>query len=140
MTLFEPVFSPRGSNKYSVEGKIVFNFNQYLEDIENRLVKTIVEGEEITICLGHVLQFVTGAGDIPAIGFTPRPSIRFYHDTENPSKLSANTCGNVLTIPVTKMSEYAKFFRGIHFSYDEFSRVWSALNMGRPFLCILKHF
>ena len=107
--IFEPVFSPRGSNKYSVEEKIVFNFNQYLEDIENRLVKTIVEGEEVTICLCHVLQFVTGAEDIPAIGFTPRPSIRFYHDSENPRKLSANTCGNVLTIPVTKMYEYARF-------------------------------
>ena len=65
--IFEPVFSPRGSNKYSVEEKIVLNFNQYLKHIENRLVKTIVEGEEVTICLGHayVLQVVTGAEDIP---------------------------------------------------------------------------
>ena len=52
----------------------------------------------------------------PPVGFTPRPSIRPYDDAENPRKLSANTCGNVLTIPVTKMSEYARFAEEFSFA------------------------
>lgn len=107
--IFNPEFSPKDSNKYAVEQKIAFNFTQYLEDVEQGNVKTTVEDKEITVCLKHVLQFVTGADDIPVIGFCPRPTIKFSHNAVPNRKLSANTCANILTIPVAGMREYSKF-------------------------------
>lgn len=107
--MFDPDFSPKDSNKYSVEQNIAFNFAQYLEDVEQGNVKTIVEDKEITVSLKHVFQFVTGADDIPAIGFRSRPTIKFSPNTVPNRKLSANTCANILTIPVAGMQEYSKF-------------------------------
>jgi hypothetical protein len=107
--IFEPEYSPKQSNKYAVEQKIVFNFSQYLEDIEQGQISTKVEDKGVVVTLKHVLQFVTGADDIPAIGFTPRPTIKFSHNVLPKRKLSANTCANILTIPVADMEDYSKF-------------------------------
>ena len=79
--MFDPQFSPKDSNRFRVEQQIIFNFSQYLEDVEQGRVKTAVEGNEVVISLSHVLQFVTGADDIPAVGFTPRPTIQFMHNS-----------------------------------------------------------
>eukprot|EP00112_Aurelia_sp_Birch-Aquarium-sp1_P025839 Seg883.4 transcript_id=Seg883.4/GoldUCD/mRNA.D3Y31 product="G2/M phase-specific E3 ubiquitin-protein ligase" protein_id=Seg883.4/GoldUCD/D3Y31 len=113
-SVFRPIFIPKGSNRYTVEEHIVFNFNQYLEDVERGAVKVVVSEEEVTIRLENILQFVTGSEEIPAIGFSPRPTIEFLHDLETPRKLSVSTCANVITLPVAGIAEYK------HFS-DEFS-------------------
>ena len=106
---FKPDYSPKGSNRYESELNIMFNFNQYLEDIERGKITTTVEGKDVAVSLKHVLQFVTGADNIPAIGFTPRPTIQFSHDSLSKRKMTANTCGNILTIHVTGMSDLSKF-------------------------------
>ena len=115
--IFEVEYSPVDSNKFAIEQKIVFNLTQYLEDVEKGMITTKLDGKEVVVTLKHVLQFITGAEDIPAIGFTPRPKVRFCHET-NPQlvrKLTANTCANILTLPVFGMSEYTKFSQELTF-------------------------
>jgi hypothetical protein len=46
-SIFDPMFSPAGSNKFAVEQSIMFNFNQYLEDVENGKVVGHVEDREV---------------------------------------------------------------------------------------------
>lgn len=64
---------------------------------------------DVVVNLKHVLPFVTGAEDIPAIGFTPRPTIQFLHDSLPRRKMSSNTCANILTIPEAGMFDLTKF-------------------------------
>ena len=83
-SVFVPQFSPVGSNKLMIEQNIIFNFNQFLEDVQNGLVVSQVEDREVTINLGQVLEFATGAQHVPAIGFSPRPTIEFLHNLNTP--------------------------------------------------------
>ena len=46
--------------------------------------------------LRDVLIFATGSDEIPPTGFEPRPRIEFLYNT----KPRANTCGNVLHLPL----------------------------------------
>ena len=88
---------------------IIFNFNQYLEDVENGKIVSELEWKTVTINLDQILEFATGARDVPAIGFSPRPTIEFLYDLDTPRKMSANTCANVLKFPVAGLSEYTMF-------------------------------
>lgn len=92
-----------------MEQNIVFNFNQYLEDVEQGKVVSQLQGMPVTITLNQILEFVTGAHDVPAIGFSPHPTIEFLHDLDSTRKMSASTCANVLRIPVTGMCDQSKF-------------------------------
>lgn len=108
--MFLPQLSPMGSNKRVQEEALVFNFGQLLEDTEKGHVKEEVDGQEVIIKLQDILMFVTGAESIPAIGFSPQPTIEFQHGFGASRKLSANTCGNVLKLPVSeKMTNYTNF-------------------------------
>ncbi len=108
-SIFQPHFSPKGSNRYAVEEQNVFHFNQYLEDVERCAVKVTVSGEEVTVKVENILQFVTGSEEVPAIGFSPKPTIEFVHESEVLRKLSVSTCANILTFPVAGMTDYKKF-------------------------------
>ena len=108
--IFQPLFSPEGSNKRTNEERLVFNFNQKLENIEKEKVVEELSETEVTINLSHILMFTTGASEIPAIGLIPRPSIRFDHSTREERKLSVSTCANILTLPVSdKMTSLETF-------------------------------
>ena len=65
-SIFDPQFSPVGSNKFTIEQNIIFYFNQYLEDVQNGLVVSQVEDREVTLNLNQVLEFATGAQYVPA--------------------------------------------------------------------------
>ena len=108
-SIFDPQFSPVGSNKFSIEQKIIFNFNQYLEDVENGRVVSQVEEREVTLNLNQILEFATGAQDIPAVGFSPRPTIEFLHNFCAQRKISTNACANVLKFPVGELCDQKKF-------------------------------
>ena len=99
--IFLPLFSPGGSNKRVKEESVVFNFNQMLENVEKGKVVEEVNGAEVTISLSDILMFATGACEVPAIGFSPRPTLQFNHDTAVERKLSVSTCANILTIPIS---------------------------------------
>jgi hypothetical protein len=108
--IFHPSFSPEGSNKRVKEERIVFNFNQMLENVEKGKVVEELGETELTISLSHILMFATGASEIPAIGLIPRPSIRFNHNTSEERKLSVSACANILTLPVSeKMASLESF-------------------------------
>ena len=114
--IFDPVYSPVGSSAFVQEQAIMFNFNQLLEDIEQGKVSVDIEGQCFNFTIGDILQFVTGCRDVPAIGFFPRPSISFLHGDNAKQKLSANTCANILRLPVTeKMLKYPYFKEDITF-------------------------
>ena len=109
--MFLPQLSPMGSNKRVLEEALVFNFSQLLEDIEKGHVKEEVDNQEVIIKLQDILMFVTGAECIPAIGFSPQPTIEFQHGFGVNRKLSANTCGNVLKLPVCEKMSSCKEFK-----------------------------
>lgn len=109
--IFCPVFSPEGSNKRIKEECLVFNFNQMLENIEKGKVVEEFNATELTIMLSHVLMFVTGASEIPAIGLIPRPSLQFDHNTTEERKLSVSTCANILLLPVSQKMESLESFQ-----------------------------
>uniref|UniRef100_A0A3P8S6Z3 HECT domain-containing protein n=1 Tax=Amphiprion percula TaxID=161767 RepID=A0A3P8S6Z3_AMPPE len=45
----------------------------------------------------HILVFFTGCDSIPALGFSPKPSLEFINHSRFPV---ANTCDNILRIPL----------------------------------------
>ena len=79
--IFQPLFSPEGSNKRTKKEWLVFNFSQMLENVEKRKVVEEMSETQVTINLSHILMFATGASEIPAIGLIPRPSIGLDHNT-----------------------------------------------------------
>ena len=46
--------------------------------------------------LGEVLTFATGCDDIPPLGFTPMPTLKFHEDVHP----KANTCDTTLYLPL----------------------------------------
>lgn len=54
--------------------------------------------------LHHILSFITGATAQPGCGWPNKPSIEFSHGV-NLSYPCANTCGLILTLPVTATNE-----------------------------------
>ena len=69
--IFMPVFSPEGGNRHVREEAIFFNFNRMLENVERGKVVEEVQEDKVTISLSDILMFITGACQIPAIGFSP---------------------------------------------------------------------
>lgn len=61
-------------------------------------------GNDVSITIGDVLQFITGASTIPAEGFDTKPSIDFHHGPagEVARFPSANTCTCTLTLPISE--------------------------------------
>jgi hypothetical protein len=49
----------------------------------------------------HLLMFVTGATNIPTVGFDPKPCLSFVHD-DTKKIPSAQTCSNMLYLYVNK--------------------------------------
>ena len=124
--MFQPKFNPDCSNRQAVEENIMFHFNNFLEDVEKGKVTCDVNDEEVTLTLSQVLQFVTGAVEIPAIGFTPKPSVEFLHEQQS-RKISASTCSNTLKIPVNTVScDYNNFCKEfMHLWYNELFWIWT---------------
>jgi len=111
--IFEPELSPVGNIKREKEEEILFNLNHFLEEIEKGKVEYI--GDEhwsaTKLTLGSILSFITGATNIPAVGFGTTPVIKFHHDAPVGWKPTANTCANELTLPVNSTLEVYDSFK-----------------------------
>lgn len=59
-----------------------------------------------SVSLEEVLVFVTGSDKIPALGFSPAPSVEFLHDDHKFP--IANTCENIIRLPLKSKYEYFK--------------------------------
>lgn len=106
--LFNFELSPEGSNRNRNEKAILFNWCQFLEDVEHGLATIEVcnpranEQVQVEITLKSVIAFVTGSSGIPPLGFTPKPKIVFDHVNIN-KKLHVSTCSNTLYFPVSEI-------------------------------------
>nr|XP_054593356.1 G2/M phase-specific E3 ubiquitin-protein ligase-like [Nothobranchius furzeri] len=85
--LFLIEWSERGSNAFQRQVQTMAFWQDYLQDAE------VGDG----VSLKDILIFFTGCDSIPALGFTPKPSLEFIENSRFPL---ANTCENVLRIPV----------------------------------------
>ncbi|XP_074656802.1 G2/M phase-specific E3 ubiquitin-protein ligase-like [Tubulanus polymorphus] len=89
------------SNRLRLENRAYGYFKEYILDIE---------GEFIT----DFIRFITGLEEIPVLGFSPKLTLQFRHrgDIGDCTKdfPIANTCGNVLSVPVHNSYELFKFY------------------------------
>ena len=92
--LLEPKFAEEGSNTKRYEKEACAAFYKY--------VKEVASGRRVTgsttRTLNHVLQFVCGADEEPALGFSISPQIRFVSSSGSFLPTS-NTCTNTLHLP-----------------------------------------
>uniref|UniRef100_A0A3Q3FKZ8 HECT domain-containing protein n=1 Tax=Labrus bergylta TaxID=56723 RepID=A0A3Q3FKZ8_9LABR len=82
--LFQIIHSERGSDTF--QGECSFN------SVYVFLYFTVERG----VSLEDILVFFTGCDSIPALGFSPKPSLEFSNHSRFPV---ANTCENILRIP-----------------------------------------
>ncbi|KAL3967315.1 M-phase phosphoprotein 8 [Sarotherodon galilaeus] len=85
--LFQIIHSERGSNAFQDECRTLAFWQDYLQEAEF----------ESDVSLEDILVFCTGCDSIPALGFSPKPSLEFVTNCRFPV---ANTCENILRIPV----------------------------------------
>ena len=92
--LLEPKFAEEGSNTKRYEKEVYAAFYKY--------VKEVASGRRVTgsttLTLNHILQFVCGADEEPALGFSISPQIRFVSSSGSFLPTS-NTCTNTLHLP-----------------------------------------
>ena len=115
LQLVKPVFSEEGSNSLKFEKEIYQVFVKYIREVAaNRRASGNVK-----ITLNHILQFITGASEVPVLGFVQNPQCKFVlpkeDKIEDPSASqesgdkvyktvvgftpSSHTCINVLNLP-----------------------------------------
>uniref|UniRef100_A0AAX7W3L7 HECT domain-containing protein n=1 Tax=Astatotilapia calliptera TaxID=8154 RepID=A0AAX7W3L7_ASTCA len=75
------------SNAFQDECRTLAFWQDYLQEAEF----------ENDVSLEDILVFCTGCDSIPALGFSPKPSLEFVTNCRFPV---ANTCENILRIPV----------------------------------------
>ena len=111
--MFKPELSPEGNIKREKEEEILFNFTHFLEEVEKGNVQYIGDQHwnNTKLTLGSVLSFVTGATSIPALGFNTAPVIKFDHNAPVGWKPTANTCANVLILPVNSTLKVYESFK-----------------------------
>ncbi|XP_062600097.1 G2/M phase-specific E3 ubiquitin-protein ligase-like [Saccostrea cucullata] len=98
--IFRPCVSPTGSNRRTVEDRLVGYWRDFLQDAE--------EGATV-VTLEHLLIFATGTNRVPPLGLSPSPVLSFLHEEEGGGKFPiANTCGNELKIPIHPSFEMFK--------------------------------
>ena len=66
-----------------------------------------IEGHanDLEFSFEDILIFVTGAADVPPMGFSPSPTLEFCDEIKYPT---ASTCTNVLTLPLNQAYEEFK--------------------------------
>jgi hypothetical protein len=66
---------------------------------EKKVTSETIAGVDVTLYLGMVLKFATGADAVPAQGFDDHPQIMFNHDPKSKYP-TVNTCANITHISV----------------------------------------
>ena len=106
--LFVPHYSLEGSNTREKEEEAFFNWVTFLSEFD-QCKEVVIEEEPGTtrffVTLEDLLIFVTGASEIPIMGFVPPPNIHFMEMGKYPQ---ASTCTNTLTLPLG-LSDYDQF-------------------------------
>ncbi|XP_033729584.1 G2/M phase-specific E3 ubiquitin-protein ligase-like [Pecten maximus] len=99
--LFQYQLDEPGSNSRVNQAQCIAFWRDYLEEVEE---------ETVALKFSQILQFCTGAKEVPPLGFSPQPTIAFW-DEKYPK---ANTCANTLVLPTTS-KRYKEFVGNIEF-------------------------
>lgn len=94
MHILTPKFSEDGCNARPFENQCYAAFSKYTREAAS--------GRRGNVTLEHILQFVSGTDEEPALGFSTKPSVVF--PTSPSSSVwsfipTSNTCANVLHLP-----------------------------------------
>ncbi|XP_051950652.1 G2/M phase-specific E3 ubiquitin-protein ligase-like isoform X3 [Xyrauchen texanus] len=115
--LFQIHWSKAGTKKREDEEKTIHRWDLLLQMIEDQ--KTELHYEEL-------LVFITGADEVPPLGFSQKPSIHFYEPERHGCRLPyANTCMMGLFLPRVVKDEvelYRLLMRAVRDS-GEFGRI-----------------
>ena len=105
-------FSPSTSPKRKEENNIAFQWQQFLDELEDGQSRDVSyqpigcpddEIKTVKITIEDVLQFLTGSRFIPALGFGKKGTVSFPLTTDNTSGTCAttSTCFLWLKIPIS---------------------------------------
>lgn len=106
--MFKINFSIAGLNQQQKEEETTMYWVNLLQDVEcefhcmytlwmNIIIPVDNGGKdlELSLTVGDILAFATGASTTPSIGFSPQPPISFHDRSKYPE---ANTCSSVLRL------------------------------------------
>ena len=113
--VFQSNLSSQGSNARMVEEQILYNWDNFLTNVFRGKVSqtaisitynddddTFHETENTkVITLNDVIMFTTGLYHLPVLGLERKVEIEFVHEPPEGKRVTANTCGPVLTFPVS---------------------------------------
>ncbi|KAJ4938700.1 hypothetical protein JOQ06_003309 [Pogonophryne albipinna] len=89
--IFKYEYSPRGTNHREKEEDTIYSWELVLNLIEDKLTELTFE---------DLLIFITGADEVPTLGFPNKPSIDFYTQEAGVRRLPyASTCAMTLFLP-----------------------------------------
>ncbi|KAJ4938542.1 hypothetical protein JOQ06_003155 [Pogonophryne albipinna] len=89
--IFKYEYSPRGTNHREKEEDTIYSWELILNLIEDKLTELTFE---------DLLIFITGADEVPTLGFPNKPSIDFYTQEVGERRLPyASTCAMTLFLP-----------------------------------------
>ncbi|KAI9541253.1 hypothetical protein NQZ68_032257 [Dissostichus eleginoides] len=128
--IFKYEYSPRGTNHREKEEYTIYSWELVLNIIEDKLTELTFE---------DLLIFITGADEVPMLGFPNKPSIDFYTQEVGVRRLPyASTCAMTLFLPrgITEEQELHNILnqRFIKRATRVFSPLWSDLTLdGNPY-------
>ncbi|XP_071399935.1 G2/M phase-specific E3 ubiquitin-protein ligase-like [Centroberyx affinis] len=89
--VFSYSYSSRGTNHREAEEDTIYSWEMVLNMIEDKVTELTFE---------DLLIFITGADEVPALGFLGKPSIDFYHQEAGQRRLPyASTCMMCMYLP-----------------------------------------
>lgn len=109
--VFEANLSIQGSNLRMAEEDILYNWENFITNVfRGKVCQTSITIDDDTfletestkvITLNDVIMFATGSYHLPAMGLEHQVQIEFEHEPQVGKRVTANTCGPVLTFPVS---------------------------------------
>ena len=109
--VFEANLSIQGSNLRVAEEDILYNWEKFITNVfRGKVSQTSITIDDDTfqetestkvITLNDVIMFTTGSYHLPVMGLESKVAIEFEHDPQEGKRVTANTCGPVLTFPVS---------------------------------------
>ena len=109
--VFEANLSTQGSNLRMTEEDILYNWENFITNVfRGKVSQTSITIDDDTfqetestkvITLNDVIMFTTGSYYLPFMGLERKVQIEFEHIPQEGKRVTANTCGPVLTFPVS---------------------------------------
>ena len=108
--VFEANLSSQGSNLRIAEEDILYNWENFITNVfRGKVTQTSITIDDTfqetentkVITLNDVIMFTTGSYHLPVMGLERKVEIEFEHESQEGKRVTANTCGPVLTFRVS---------------------------------------